>query len=83
MLASAQPMANRTVGKLAALMPAAAQEDLVEWGPHRTPFEQLDAVLRNERVVDWPALRRIAGPLTDNRPVNEYYLLRRLLNWPR
>ena len=51
-------------------------------GPHRLPVEQIDAVLRHERVVDWPAPSRRAHPLHRNRPVNEYLLLRRLLRWP-
>jgi hypothetical protein len=64
---------------MAAVMPPAAREDLVEWGPYPTPAEQFDAVLRNEDTPDWAVLRRLASPLTDDRPVNEYFLVRRWL----
>jgi len=77
LLASQQPIPAATVPELVARMPAAARADLVEWGPYPTPEAQLDHVLRQEMVVDWPALERGAAPLTDDRPVNEYYFLRR------
>ena len=83
LLASGQPIASRTAVDLAAAMPMAAQADLVEWGPHPTAVAQLEAVLSHERVVDWAALARRSAPLTDNRPINEYFLLRRLFHWPR
>jgi predicted membrane-bound spermidine synthase len=77
LLASAQPIADRTGAEMAARMPPAAREDLVEWGPYRTPAEQFDAVLRAENFPNWAALSRLASPLTDDRPVNEYFLVRR------
>jgi hypothetical protein len=61
-------------------MPEAARRDLVEWGPHPTAVEQLDAVLKAEQTIDWPALAGRAAPLTDDRPVNEYFLVRRALH---
>jgi spermidine synthase len=79
LLASDQPIADRTGAEMAALMPPAARDDLVEWGPYPTPTEQLDAVLRTEDAPDWAALQRLARPLTDDRPVNEYFLVRRWL----
>jgi spermidine synthase len=77
LLASGQPIQGATVEELVARMPLAARADLVEWGPYPTPEEQLDAVLRQEIAFDWPSLARVAAPLTDDRPVNEYYFLRR------
>ena len=77
LLASAQPIADRTGAEMAARMPPAAREDLVEWGPHRTPAEQFDAVLGAETFPDWTALGRMTGSLTDDRPLNEYFLVRR------
>jgi predicted membrane-bound spermidine synthase len=79
LLASDQPIADRTGAEMAALMPPAARADLVEWGPYPTPAGQFDAVLRTEDSPDWDALRRLASPLTDDRPVNEYFLVRRWL----
>ena len=81
LLASGQPIARRTAAELAALMPAAAQEDLVAWGPHPTAVEQLDAVTAAGTAVDWAG----AGPegqarSRDDRPINEYFLVRRPLH---
>jgi predicted membrane-bound spermidine synthase len=77
LLASTRPIADRSAPEMVALMPAAAREDLVEWGPHPTPVEQLDAVIRQEKILDWTAIATKAPPLTDDRPLNEYFLLRR------
>jgi predicted membrane-bound spermidine synthase len=77
LLASNQPIADRTGAEMAALMPPAARDDLVEWGPYPTPTEQFDAVLGAENFPNWEALSRRAGPLTDDRPLNEYFLVRR------
>jgi len=77
LLASAHPIASRTGAEMEAVMPPAARQDLVEWGPHSTPAEQFDAVLREENFPVWAALRAMASPLTDDRPLNEYFLVRR------
>jgi predicted membrane-bound spermidine synthase len=77
LLASAQPISDRTGAEMAAVLPPAAREDLVEWGPRATPAEQLDAVLGAEKFPDWGALGRMASSLTDDRPLNEYFLVRR------
>jgi predicted membrane-bound spermidine synthase len=77
LLASAQPIEGRTAAEMVASMPPAARADLVEWGPHPTPTEQFDAVLRTEDPPDWPVLEGVAQPLVDDRPVNEYFLVRR------
>jgi spermidine synthase len=79
LLASGSPIADRTAAEVAALMPAAARQDLVEWGPHSTPVEQLEAVLKGETTLDFAAMARRAQALTDDRPVNEYFLVRRAL----
>ena len=77
LLAADRPIGERTAAEMAARMPEAARRDLVEWGPHPTPEEQLDAVLKSERPIDWTALAERAAPLTDDRPLNEYFLVRR------
>jgi spermidine synthase len=77
LLASAQPILDRTAAEMEAAMPIAARADLVEWGPYRTPVEQFGAVLRSEDPPDWAVLKGVAGPLTDDRPLNEYFLVRR------
>jgi hypothetical protein len=70
----ARPIANRT-GRRWRRYPAARQ-DLVEWG--LIDFaEQFDANLRDEDL-SWAALR-LRPALTDDRPVNAYFLVRRAL----
>ncbi|SFH99274.1 spermine/spermidine synthase domain-containing protein [Planctomicrobium piriforme] len=78
MLASLQPIPERSTADLLARMPEAARRDLVEWDPETTleqvlaqPYAVAD-LLDPDRVVI----------ITDDRPFNEYYLLRRLAeNW--
>jgi spermidine synthase len=76
-LASFSPIEKRTAVELAARVPPAAARDLLEWGPEATVEAAFQAVLRTEvplaRLIDAdPAV----PTLTDDRPVNEYYLLR-------
>jgi len=78
-LASRQPIPDRSAADLAKRMPPAAAADLVEWGPYPTAEQQFAAVLKNELPIDWViALDKNAPALQDDRPVNEYDLLRRL-----
>ncbi|HET9252010.1 MAG TPA: hypothetical protein VFP58_07840 [Candidatus Eisenbacteria bacterium] len=77
-LGSKSPIARLDPAQLVARMPPEARADLVEWEPEATPIDPLTAVLTHEISLD--ALLRSdpdAGPLTDDRPVNEYYLIRR------
>jgi spermidine synthase len=78
-LASMRPIPARSASELVARMPAAAVADMMEWGPAKTPQEQFLRVVSTERTPeklisgasDTPAMR-------DDRPMNEYYLLRSL-----
>lgn len=78
LLASRRPIARATAAELARRMPPAAAADFVEFGPKRTAAEQFQLALDREvpvaSVAPFPA-----RPLTDDRPVNEYYFLRRRL----
>lgn len=76
-LASPQPIPDRTASELAARMPATALVDMMEWGPAATPDQQFELVLRKTIAVDQMiALSVKTPPLQDDRPINEYYLLR-------
>jgi len=76
-IASRQPIPNRTPAELAKQMPASAVADLVEWGPYPTAEQQFAAVLRKEVSIDQLiALDKDVPAMEDDRPVNEYYLLR-------
>lgn len=77
LLASTTPLPNRTAEELAARLPAAAAEDLVEWGPASTAREQFAALLSHEVDPEtFVAAAPNVPPLRDDQPLNEYYLLR-------
>ncbi len=79
-LASDRPMPRLSPAQAAARLPAAARTDLLEWGPAASAEEQLGLVLRREIQVErLLALDPRAPALSDDRPVNEYYLLRSFL----
>jgi spermidine synthase len=76
-LASCQPIPNRTPAELAERMPASAAADLVEWGPFPTAEQQFADVLKKEIAIDQLiAVDKDVPAMEDDRPVNEYYLLR-------
>ena len=79
-LASNQRIAQGTAQELAERMPARAAQDFVEWGPELTAERQFAVILSRELSLD----QMIAGAphvpaLQDDRPENEYYLLRQRL----
>jgi len=78
-LASRQPIPNRTAAELLQRMPSAAVADMEEWNPPAGPERIFAAVLMLEKS---PAQVIAASPQTpamqDDRPVNEYFLLRSL-----
>jgi len=81
-LASRQPIPDRSAADLAKSMPPSAAADLVEWGPFPTAEQQFAAVLKKEMPIDWiVALDKGAPAMQDDRPVNEYDLLRTARTW--
>ena len=78
-LASMSPIPHLSAAELAEKLPPAAARDLMEWGPASNPQEQFEIVLSRELPVDSLIQRAPSAPaLQDDRPVNEYFLLRRL-----
>lgn len=76
-MASEQPIPYRSPAELARRTPPAAAADLVEWGPSQTAEQQFAALLKNEVPVDQVIdLDPSAPALEDDRPINEYGLLR-------
>ena len=77
LLGSDAPIQVPSASVLADRLPPAAREDLVEWGPKPRAEQMLGVVLSHEvpvrRIL---ALAPQAPPLTDDDPVNEYFLLR-------
>lgn len=78
-LASTRPIPVRSAGEILQRMPPAAVTDMMEWGPAKTPMDQLATALSKEKAIDGIIASSPSTPaLTDDRPVNEYFLLRDL-----
>ncbi|MGO9776342.1 MAG: hypothetical protein ACLQGT_13290 [Terracidiphilus sp.] len=78
-LASERPIPIRTAAELVARMPQAAVADMMEWGPAQTPEQQMKRMLDKQKSIDEIiALAPYTAALTDDRPINEYILLRTL-----
>ena len=77
-LAAEWPLAPPTAAQAIARMPAAAKQDLVEWHPQMPLAAAWDYILKQRiPLADvLPADPRLG--ITDDRPFNEYFLLRRL-----
>jgi len=81
-LASQQPIPDRSPADLAKRMPARASADLVEWGPFPTAEQEFAAVLKREVPINRFVAEDVYAPaMQDDRPLNEYYLLRQLGAW--
>ena len=77
-LASNQPLPDRTPAELAERLSPKAAADLVEWGPEPTAELEFASVLHKELSLEQMiAQAPQAVALQDDRPENEYYLLRR------
>jgi hypothetical protein len=62
---------------LASVLPSRAAKDFVEWNADKTPEQLFADVLGREYSVDSlisPAPS--TPPITDDRPINEYFVLR-------
>ena len=60
-------------------MPPAAVRDMLEWGPAATAAAQIDLVLAQEiPLADLVRRAPTTAALDDDRPINEYFLLRRI-----
>jgi spermidine synthase len=79
-LASDRPLPNRTASELAGRLPAAAATDLVEWDKQPDPEARFAHLLNYELPIDQLiAASPATPPLSDDRPINEYYLVRKKL----
>ncbi len=77
-LASMSPIPPLSAADLAARLPPDAARDLIEWGPASSAQEQFEMVVNHELplpsiIQDDPTV----AALEDDRPVNEYFLLRK------
>jgi spermidine synthase len=77
-LASNHPLPERTATQLAQRLTPNAAGDLMEWGPEATPELQFANVLKKEISLDQMIAEAPQAPaLQDDRPENEYYIIRR------
>jgi predicted membrane-bound spermidine synthase len=85
-LASNRPLLNHTVDEtakeLVQRLPPSAAADLVEWGPASSPEQQFTMILSREvPIEELLDLSPSTPPLSDDRPINEYYALRKVRRW--
>ena len=76
-LASMAPLPKASSSVLAARLPTAAAADFVEWGPQPDAQKQFELLLSHELTIEQilNADPRVPA-ITDDQPINEYYLLR-------
>ena len=83
-LASMHPIERVGSPVLASRIPSRAASDFLEWGPDKTVESQLDLVLSREipiqQIISEDAQ---VPPTSDDRPINEYFLLRKWFNAAR
>jgi spermidine synthase len=80
-LVSLQPIPKLTADEFVERMPRAAQLDLTEWYPANTPKATATMILAQRVPISEIAPAVAATPaITDDRPFNEYFLLRRWLS---
>ncbi|MBZ5574308.1 MAG: fused MFS/spermidine synthase [Acidobacteriia bacterium] len=78
-LASSQPIPQRSAEQLIQRMPAAAIRDMQEWSPPAGPERIFALVLSLEKTPEQViAVSPQTPAMQDDRPVNEYFLLRSL-----
>lgn len=78
-LASMSPIPPESASQLAQHLPTSAAADLIEWGPASSPEQQFKIVLDSEVSLAGIIQEDPEAPaLQDDRPVNEYFLVRRL-----
>lgn len=80
-LASNSPLPSYSAETLASHLPPAAVADFLEWDATSTAQRQFDRLLQKELPIDNLISPAPGAPaLQDNRPINEYFVLRRMGN---
>ncbi len=83
-LASMKPLPALSAADLASRMPLAAASDFVEWGPAANAEKEFNLVLEREVPLERLIQRNPNVPeLTDDQPINEYFLLRKWFHMSR
>lgn len=77
-VASMDPIDIKTPAQLVARMPDSAKKDLLEWSKSKNLTQDLATVLSREIVPELVLNPDPQIQITDDDPLNEYFLLRRL-----
>lgn len=77
-LASMEPIEPKPVDQLVSRMPAGARKDLLEWAPGQDISAYVGKVVRPAVMTESLLDPKLGFELTDDDPVNEYFLLRRM-----
>ena len=81
-LASMEPIETLSGEELAARLPVQAKKDLLEWSPAENLPGYLGLVVSQETPPEQVLSPNLGIQITDDRPFNEYFLLRQLgLSW--
>jgi len=84
-IASMSPIPVISAQEFLARMPQPARQDLVAWQPGTTPLQAVQNILNEEVPPNTvlPPVGSAVPPLSDDRPFNEYFLLREMGLMPR
>jgi spermidine synthase len=77
LLVSMEPIESSDAGQLTARMPESAKQDLLEWSDSPDVTAYLGRVVSNEIAIARILTPDLEIQITDDRPYNEYFLLRR------
>jgi spermidine synthase len=73
-----KPLRALSAAELVSRMPARARRDLLTWRPDSTAEEYMRSMLSKEITIDSVLSEDTGRIITDEKPYNEYYLLRRI-----
>jgi spermidine synthase len=77
LLASDAPIPEISPAEFVARLPEAAQRDLIEWNPNQSPVEMASDILSRRLSTNDVLRADLPAEVTDDRPYNEYFVLRR------
>jgi spermidine synthase len=82
-IASNSPIPDVKAAEMVGRLPEKARHDLVEWNPKDSPDELFGRMLSAELDIRTTLQADQIIAITDNRPYNEYYFVRRTWSWLR
>jgi spermidine synthase len=80
-IASNEPITTESETQLIAKIPTSAQADLMEWFPGKNIHQIYQQILSKEIPIETAIGNDNVPMLSDTRPFNEYFILRRANDW--